>query len=45
VINNRLSEFEGRISERTKIHGEAIDQLRAEFAARPWHKISSDVAH
>lgn len=43
-LRTKQSEFEGRMSERTRIHEEILDQLRIEFAARPWHKITSEVA-
>ena len=43
-LETRLAEFEGRITERTKIYGDLIEQLRIEFAGRPWHKITSEVA-
>lgn len=42
-LRTKQSEFEGRMSERTRIHEEILDQLRVEFAARPWHKITSEV--
>ena len=43
-VEIRLAEFEGKITERTTLYGNLIEQLRAEFAGRPWHKISTDVA-
>lgn len=43
-LRTKQSEFEGRMSERTRIHEEILDQLRVEFASRPWHKITSEVA-
>lgn len=41
-LASKLADFQGRISERTMAHSEAIEQIRNELAGRPWHKSISE---